>query len=339
MACELFGKHDGTDLLGSGRQHQGVPRRLAHAVAVVAPFWLLSGSAAGLIAALSTTMLLAAGVILDAVFLPGHGHLRVERIVPSTTGIGDRSEGEYRVHSSWPRAIHAALYDNFPRALGRESVQSHALQLKANGAVTIPFEFVANERGRHEPGPAVLVIQGALGLVQRSLLHAIPDSVLVAPSLLGIRRYRLLALQHRLRDAGVRAVRRRGHGTNFSHLREYSRGDDPRRIDWKATARRSAIITREYTVEQGQSIIIVLDAGRMMTQLAGDLSRFEYALSSALVLADVASQSRDSVGLMIFDDEIRAFVPPARGARVSAAAAKAGSGRKPGRRGARQFSG
>jgi uncharacterized protein (DUF58 family) len=161
-------------------------------------------------------------------------------------------------------------------------------------------------------------VRGAAGLVQRSLLYPIAQSVLVAPSLSGIRRFRLLALQHRLRDAGVRAVRRRGQGTNFSHLREYTRGDDPRRIDWKASARRSTIITREYTVEQGQSIIIALDAGRLMTQLAGELSRFEYALSSALVLADVATQSRDQVGLMIFDDEIRAFVPPARGAAALA---------------------
>ncbi|MDQ3698987.1 MAG: DUF58 domain-containing protein, partial [Gemmatimonadota bacterium] len=88
---------------------------------------------------------------------------------------------------------------------------------------------------------------------------------------------------------------------------------DPRHIDWKATARRHQLITREYTVEQGQTVMIAVDAGRTMTQLAGDLPRFEYALSSALVLADVATSSDDRVGLIVFDDEVRAFVPPATG--------------------------
>jgi uncharacterized protein (DUF58 family) len=52
----------------------------------------------------------------------------------------------------------------------------------------------------------------------------------------------------------------------------------------------------------------------MMTQLSGTVPRFEYALSSATLLADVAVQSGDNVGLILFDDEVRAFVPPERGA-------------------------
>jgi uncharacterized protein (DUF58 family) len=51
-----------------------------------------------------------------------------------------------------------------------------------------------------------------------------------------------------------------------------------------------------------------------MTQQAGPLPRFEYALSSALILANVAATSGDNVGVMIFDDQIRAYVPPGRGA-------------------------
>src|SRR5256885_12690989 len=50
-----------------------------------------------------------------------------------------------------------------------------------------------------------------------------------------------------------------------------------------------------------------------MTQIAGAYSRFEYALSSALVLADVASTAGDRVGAMVFDDELRALVPAQRG--------------------------
>ena len=160
----------------------------------------------------------------------------------------------------------------------------------------------------------MLRVRGPLGLVQRSLRRMRRPPVAVVPSIAGVRRYRLLALQHRLREAGIRTIRRRGDGTSFANLREYVEGDDPRHIDWKASARRARLITREYAIEQGQTVIIAIDAGRMMTQLVGDTSRFEYALASATVLADVATRSGDHVALLVFNDEVRAFVPPAKGA-------------------------
>ena len=162
-------------------------------------------------------------------------------------------------------------------------------------------------------GRVVLRVKGPLGLIERALHYPLDDSVLVTPSLAGVRRYRLLAVQRRLRDAGIRSVRLRGEGTSFASLRGYAVGDDPRHIDWKATAKRRTLITREFAVEQGQTVMILIDAGRMMTQLAGGIPRFEHTLSAALTLADVAISGGDRVGMMLFDDEVRAFVPPSRG--------------------------
>jgi len=125
-------------------------------------------------------------------------------------------------------------------------------------------------------------------------------------------RYRLIAAQHRVRTAGQRVIRRRGAGTSFANLRDYVPGDDPRRIDWKATARRHRLISREFTVEQGQTIMIAIDCGRMMTQLAGDRPRFEYALASALTLADIALSTGDRVGLIVFDSLVRRYIAPTR---------------------------
>jgi uncharacterized protein (DUF58 family) len=141
----------------------------------------------------------------------------------------------------------------------------------------------------------------------------ISDEVDVVPSLSQVRKFRLLAVQRRLRDAGVRQIRRRGGGMTFDALREYVPGDDPRHIDWKASGRRGVAQVRQYTVEQGQTVILALDSGRLMTQMAGDRTRFEYAINSCLVLADVALQGRDKVGLLVFDDQIRGWVPPSNG--------------------------
>jgi uncharacterized protein (DUF58 family) len=181
------------------------------------------------------------------------------------------------------------------------------------GTAQVTGSVTGMARGEASLGDVALRVHTPLGLVARTLRYALDDRVLVAPSLAGVRRFRWLAVHQRLATAGVRDTRRRGEGRTFASLRDYVVGDDPRHIDWKASARRGRPITREFTIEQSQTVYLLIDAGRSMTQIAGAYSRFEYALSSALVLADVASTAGDRVGAMVFDDQLRALVPAQRG--------------------------
>lgn len=314
-------------------------RRLALLLALAAPVWLISGSTAGMVVAIAATAAVLIAAALDIVRAPAAGAITVERELPATIGLGETTEGVYVLRSHWPRPLRVQVHDRLPAAVARDAAAGHpwslangggavstdvpptprrpAVLLPAGGTATVVLPVAGRARGRVALGPVALRVEGALGLVDRVLRpppHGAAE-LSVAPSVAGIRRYRLLALQRRLRDAGVRQLRRRGQGTSFASLREYAVGDDPRHMDWKATARRGKPIVREYTVEQGQSVILAVDAGRMMTQLAGDgQSRFEHALTAALVLADVAVHSGDQVGLLLFDDEVRAWLPPARGA-------------------------
>jgi uncharacterized protein (DUF58 family) len=159
-------------------------------------------------------------------------------------------------------------------------------------------------------------VRTPLGLVARTFRYPQTDRILVAPSLAGVKRFRWMAVHHRLATVGVRDARRRGEGRSFARLRDYVAGDDPRHIDWKATARRGHLISREFSVEQSQTVFLLIDAGRSMTQLAGRYPRFEYALSAALLLADVAIAAGDRVGALVFDDQLRALVPAQRGVRA-----------------------
>ena len=301
-------------------------RRLALFAALAAPLWLLSSSTAGLFVAIAGAVALLAAALLDVVRAPGARVVELEREAPATVGLGDRATCTYRLYSRWPLPLLVALHDRLPPALrpdqdaggGASATLPPAavVLLPPDGSATAVRPIAGRVRGAATLGPVALRVRGPLGLVDRVLRPPVQgaDTVAVAPSVAGIRRYRLLAVQHRLRDAGVRQIRRRGEGTAFASLREYAVGDDPRHIDWKATARRGRPIVREFTVEQGQSVIIAIDAGRLMTQLSGDQSRFEHALSAALVLADVAVHSGDQVGLLLFGEEVQAWLPPARGA-------------------------
>ena len=286
-------------------------RRLLLMVVALSPLWLVSAYAAAVAVAL-----VAIAVAVDLLLLPARWQVVAQRVVPANVGLGDDERGEYRVRSQAKRALHFSLFDALPATMHSPQPRGTIHALAAGGETILPFTFVARERGSFPLGPVVLRIVGTLGLIQRSVRYEPSDALLVTPSLAGVRHLRLLAIQHRLRDAGIRSIRRRGEGSSFASLREYAVGDDPRHVDWKATARRQKLMTREYTVEQGQTVMIAVDSGRMMTQLASGVPRFEYALSAATLLASVAVQAGDQVGLLMFDNELRAFVPPARGAKA-----------------------
>jgi uncharacterized protein (DUF58 family) len=288
-------------------------RHLALLVAITAPVWILSGSPAGRIVAVVLVLVLAVAVGYDVTTMAPASAFTTTRSFPSNVGVGDAALGVYEIHSRWHRAITLTLYDRLPAAITPDSLLPATVVVPANGSVRIERPFTGAVRGDHSLGPIALRIQGRRNLVAYTLPVSLDDSIRGIPSIAAIRQSRLLSVQQRLRAPGIRIVRPRGDGRNFANLRDYTLGDDPRHIDWKATARRGKVITREYSLEQGQQILIVVDAGRLMTQLAGNRARFEYALSSALVLADVAVHSGDAVGVMVFDDVVRRYVMPSRG--------------------------
>jgi uncharacterized protein (DUF58 family) len=289
-------------------------RRLALVVLATAPLWLASGTTAGRVVALGALLLLAAVAAVDAALAPDARRLTATRDAPRTMGQGDEAEARYVVALDGTRAARATLHDLLPASVERLGPAVLPLALAPGGETVLPVRLRAHARGRHALGPLALRVDGPLGLVRRTVRWAPDDEIAVAPSVAGVQRYRLLSVQHRLRDAGVRQLRRRGAGTVFAALREYVPGDDPRGVDWKASARRDTLLVRERAAEQGQTVVIAVDAGRLMTQaVTGGGSRFDAALAAALVLADVAAQGGDRVGLLVFDDAVRAWVPPTAG--------------------------
>lgn len=290
--------------------------RLACVVLATAPVWLLGAipgvRGAPMVGGVVLFLILVA-VLVDIGLTPGHDGLTVGREFPGTIGVGDIVAGAYVLASRWPAPIAVALYDGLPDGITREDPLPERFALAPRQTMVGATRLRGVTRGEWSLGPVVVRVSGRLGLVERTLRYALADRITVAPSLANLRRYRLLAVQRRLRDAGIRALRRRGEGTSFAGLREYASGDDPRSIDWKVTARRQKLITREFSVEQGQAVLVLVDAGRLMTQITDRYARFEYALSATLALADVAIGSGDHVGVLVFNDAVRAFVPPGHG--------------------------
>jgi uncharacterized protein (DUF58 family) len=137
------------------------------------------------------------------------------------------------------------------------------------------------------------------------------QAVVVYPDLVGLK---ALSIRLTLQGAGaMRQMRKQGMGTEFSELREYNSGDDLRSIDWKATARSNRPLIRVLEPEQEQTVIILLDRGRLMTANIQGYKRFDLGLNATLSLALTAIGRGDRVGVGIFDRYLHTWMPPQRG--------------------------
>ena len=169
------------------------------------------------------------------------------------------------------------------------------------------------KRGRFRLGAVHVRVSGRLGLAERATRFDAAMDVRVVPGLSEMAEAARVLRRAAQRDAGLRRTRRRGQGTAFESLREYVRGDDPRHVDWKSTARHDKLICRQYEVERSQSVIFMIDAGRWMTSEVDGLTRLDRVLNAALLLAHVASRRDDRVGVLVFSDTVHRFVPPGKG--------------------------
>ena len=110
----------------------------------------------------------------------------------------------------------------------------------------------------------------------------------VYPDMKQLSDYALLARTNRLSLIGVRKTRRVGQDNEFERLRDYTRDDNYRHIDWRSTARRRKLTVRQFQNDQSQRVIFLLDCGRMMTNERGGYSLLDHALNSTLMMAYVA---------------------------------------------------
>ena len=261
-------------------------------------------------AALALDALLLVLLAVDAWVAPRA--LRVERRAPHRVSLGAEAQVELTVRSAAPRPVRLQVTDDLPPLLSRVDGDVRELTVRPDEAARATYRVRADRRGDDAFGDVHLRVAGPLGLAWRQRRIPRADEVRVQPGVAELRRYRLLGLHNRLREAGFRAVRQRGEGGSFESLRGYVRGDDPRTMDWKASARRGQLITRQFQVERRQNVMIAIDAGRLMTQKIGGQERLDYALTAALLLADVASLHGDLVGLLVFSDRVTHYLPPSR---------------------------
>lgn len=290
--------------------------------------WLWCGAALAAIAPLAVwwpgaaVVLLAAdlgwlaALAVDAALAPRRRDMDVSREAPAAFTIGRAATVRYRWRIRGHRRATLQVRERFPDPLGGADSPLRRMVVPPGAGLDEVLEIRPVHRGTGQGGPIAIRALGPLGLAWRQMTLAMPWTATVYP---GLARAPLRALplqEARRREAGLRTVRRPGEGRLFEGLREWVPGDETRIIDWKATARRGKPIARQYEDERRQQVMIVIDAGRLLTAEVDGVARLEAVVTAALHLAHAAVEHDDNIGLLVFADTIQRYVAPARGRRA-----------------------
>jgi len=110
--------------------------------------------------------------------------------------------------------------------------------------------------------------------------------------------------------AGLHKSPYKGQSVEFLQHREYVRGDDLRRVDWKVWGRQDRLYVKEFEEETNLRVTLLVDGSASMNYGSGPLDKYDYAATLAASLAWLALSHGDAVGCTVFDDKVRASVPP-----------------------------
>jgi uncharacterized protein (DUF58 family) len=186
-------------------------------------------------------------------------------------------------------------------------------EVPAGGRLRVSVRVVGRRVGHHAVHGLSLELQGGPGLFEVPLTFANPFGVEVLP-----RAYTRLARANRGGRSRREAEQSRtrplaGESPELRELRQHHPGDPFRRIAWKASARRGALLVREYEREERDVVFLLLDASIELTAGHPGEAAFDRALDEAAAVLVRHIARGDDVGLGVIGRRTLAWLSPERG--------------------------
>jgi uncharacterized protein (DUF58 family) len=253
--------------------------------------------------------------VYDGLWLNRHrGDLSVTQVVPPVAGRDAPFEVALRVRCEGVSRVRGLLRTVVPTEAEPRIWISDFRHEGISETREFCARFRIGTRGQFEFGPPSVALSGPCRALEalwdvgnKNRVKVYPEGLVAEDDL-----SQNLAAEIQILDRRSRS-KRRSVGTEFESISEFRAGDDPRRIDWRATARTRRLVVRRFQVEQHQDVFVLIDCGRLMGSAAGRGTKLDCAVDSALYLARVALSNGDRCGLALFDSTVTAFLPPRSG--------------------------
>jgi len=238
--------------------------------------------------------------------------LEVSRELPPVLVLRGDGEVRWSIRNPTGRRVRVALADQLAPSLRPSTRRLHGTVPPGARLVGVA-NLAPTRRGRFDVVDLVVRVDGPLGLGARQRTLRRPDVLRVHPVFASRAEAELRINRARILEVGLRSARGRGAGTEFDQLREYGVDDEVRRIDWAASARAGKAMVRTYRAERNQTVLLLLDNGRVMAGTVADVPRVEHAMDAVMCLTTVATRLGDRCGLVVFDRDVRSVLPARAG--------------------------
>lgn len=291
-----------------------IPSRTLQKVALA---WAVAGIAVAWWPVLRMGWLGLAGLLLLVVMVDFVWVLRsrrptVSRRLPGRFAVGHEGVVDLEVSDVSARARTLRLFDGVPDSATSE-VLPLEVKVEAGRTARVSYPLRMMERGDVWFSPVHVRMRSPLGLWWRGWKAGETEHSKVYPDYAPILRFALLAMDQRQDQMGIMRRSRAGMSRDFHQLRDYHEGDSLAQVDWKATARHRRLISRDFQEQRNQTVIFLLDTGRRMRAIDGELPQFDHCLNALLLVSYVALKQGDHVGVQAFGGEDR-WSPPVKGA-------------------------
>jgi uncharacterized protein (DUF58 family) len=264
-------------------------------------------------AALAYDVVIICLALIDARRSSLPANIHITREFSGRFAVGADTEVHIRIQNGTARPVSLRIKDEYPPQMKLKGLRQATLRVAAQKEAILIYELRPPKRGRFQFGHVVVRFLSRASLAWCETKVGEPIAVKVYPNMRRAREAELKALGAQSLVSAHRKTSWRGEGREFESLREYVRGDELRHISWTATARRGKLTTRQYQIERDQTILIALDAGRLMTARIEQETKLDSAVHAALALMSAAARGGDNAGVMVFGRKIHSYLAPGRG--------------------------
>ena len=234
--------------------------------------------------------------------------ITAERICAEKFSNGDENLVKLVLESRFNFPVQATVYDELPEQF---QIRDHEFNtaLKPLEPIELSYNLRPVKRGSYQFGIINVLVASPSGLVRRRFQLGTERAIAVYPSFVQMRKYELLAISNQLKEFGVKKIRRIGNNMEFEQIKNYVSGDDYRKVNWKATARKGHLMVNQYQEEKSQQVYSVIDKGRVMQQPFEGLSLLDYSVNSSLAISNIALKKGDKAGIVTFQDMVNSMLP------------------------------
>ena len=255
-------------------------------------------------------IVLAVLFVLDVLLLYNRNKTNMTgmRKLPIRFSNGDDNKVVLAIKNNYSFMVKLSIIDELPPQFQQRDFLINKT-LKPGQGADLVYWVKPVERGQYFFGVMNVFCASPVGLVARRFKLATEAEVAVYPSYIQLKKFEFLAMSNRLDELGVKKIRKISANAEFDQLRNYVVGDDPRTINWKATAKKNQLVVNQFMDEKSQPVYNIIDCSRVMKMPFEGMSLLEYAINSALVVSNIALNKYDRAGLLCFSKDVNSFLP------------------------------